>query len=945
MKKTLNSKVLPISLAISSALYSNLGYSQEVDNTEVIQVSGIRSSLTESMDIKKNAASIQDSIVAEDIGKFPDQNVAESLQRISGVMISRTNGEGSKVTVRGFGPKFNAVKVNNRTIATTDRGRDFDFQVLPSELISGADVIKASRANIAEGSLGAYVNVSTARPLNNPGMHAVGSVNMKYNDLSEELDPKFSGIFSNTFNDDTFGVLVGLSQVQSTSRIDSAATNLWASFQADNTEYAPGPISDVNGAPVTSGSIFYPGRAEYNLSEEKRERTSANVTLQWAPSSDVTHTFDYLYSDLSRQEFSNGMQVPLQYSGWTDVVISENQTALSATKESSPIDGLFKQVGQDSTTEVFGFNSEIFANRWAFEGDLSYSKATSDPKGNTFVPHYINHTVDQSIPGQELGLTDADYIKFDATQGDVIAIDSTIDVGDPRSVRAHWNDVRHNELKDEVFEAKFDASYDFEGDIDYIQSVDFGISYTDRKKSQITFKNENGCSNQNIEDEIAKAATNTCGTSRLMSDGLFSINKDSGFLSDVSGNFPREFVIINDLDQFITDIGTLRSEPDWAEELLDEAASVENTEEVLALYTQANFETEFSSFDLTGNFGARYVQTDVSSTGHRKDRISVEKFVDPTRPDTGDGIVLEVEYTDPRPVTENNDYNHLLPSLNVALDYRNGFYVKGAAAQVITRPSLADTGVNKSYNNDRAESFSQSGGNPFLEPYKATQFDLSFEYYHDSGSAYSLNFFHKDITSFISTRTYQEDTGVDIEGWGDLIETITEKGNRTGGTVTGFEIAGLHYFDYLPGFWDGFGVQANYTYTSSEDKDAAAEQLDLDGVKAAGSGLEGFSENSYNVIAFYEKDGFQARLAYNWRDSFLAARQGARSNGTLAEHVEAYGQFDFSTSYDINESFTVNFEAINLTDENILEYADVRERVTLVQYSGVRYQLGLTAKF
>ncbi|MDU0354890.1 TonB-dependent receptor [Paraglaciecola aquimarina] len=547
--------------------------------------------------------------------------------------------------------------------------------------------------------------------------------------------------------------------------------------------------------------------------------------------------------------------------------------------------------------------------------------------------------------GQELGLTDDDYIKFDSSNGDVIAIDTTIDVGNPASVRAHWNDLRHNELKDEILEAKFDGSYNFEGDIDFIQSVDFGLSYTDREKSQVTYIIENGCSNQNIEDPIAQAATNTCGTSRLMSEGLFSVNTDSDFLSDVPGDFPRNFSTINDLDQFITDIGNLRNEPDWAEELLNEAASVENTEEILALYTQANFESEFSNFDLTGNIGARYVQTEVSSTGHRQDRISVEKYIDPTRPDTGDGVVLEVEYTDPRPVTEGYDYNHFLPSLNVALDYRNGFFIKGAAAKVITRPSLEDTGVNRTYFNDRAESFSQQGGNPFLDPYEATQFDLSFEYYAESGSAYSLNFFHKDISSFISTITYREDTLVDIEGWGDLIETITEKGNRSGGTVSGFEIAGLHYFDYLPGFLDGFGVQANYTYTSSEDKEAAAEQLQLDGVKAAGGGLEGFSENAFNIIAFYEKEDFQARLAYNWRDAFLSARQGARSSGILSEHVDAYGQFDFSTSYDINERFTVNFEAINLTNENILEYADVRERVTLVQYSGRRYQLGLTAKF
>ncbi|MGJ8693807.1 MAG: TonB-dependent receptor [Thalassotalea sp.] len=942
-------KLLPLSLAIAGVLSSNFSYAEEIatDDIEVIQVSGIRSSLTKAMSLKQDAPSIQDSIVAEDIGKFPDQNVAESLQRISGVMISRTNGEGAQVTVRGFGPKFNAVKVNSRTMATTDRGREFDFQVLPSELISGADVIKASRANIAEGSLGAYINVGTSRPLTNPGFHAAGSVHMKYNDLSEEATPKFSGIVSDTFADDSIGVLVGVSRTESTSRIDYARTNLWASFQADNADYAPGPIQDVNGNAVTSGAIWYPGRAEYNLSTEERERTSANVTLQWSPTDDITHTFDYLYSDLSRQQFSNGMQIPLQYSGWTDVIVSENQTALSGTKESSPIDGLFQQIGQESTSELFGFNSIIYADKWVIEGDISYSKATSAPRGNTFVPHYINHTVDQSVEGQENGLTDADFIKFDST-GDVIGITSTIDWGNTDSVRAHWNDIRHQELKDEVFEAKLDTSYNFDGE--FIQTIDLGIAYTDREKSQANFLIENGCSNQNLPTDtdaeiIIQGATNTCGTQRPMTDGIFDVSVGQGFLSDVPGNFPRNFVLINNLDQFIADIGNLRSEPDWAEELPDLAASVANTEESLALYAQVNFHREYGAFDLSGNIGARYVQTDVSSSGHRKERISIEKYVDPTRPDTGDGVVLEVEFTEPAEASISNEYDHFLPSLNLALDYRNGYFLKAAAAKVITRPSLGDTGVNRSYNNVRAESFSQSGGNPYLKPYEATQFDLALEYYDESGSAYSVNFFYKDISTFISTLTHTEDTGVDIDGWGDLIETVTEKSNRSGGSVSGYEIAGLHYFDYLPGWLSGFGVQANYTYTSSEDKQAIAEMLFQDGVVGAGGGLEGFSENAYNLIAFYEKDEFQARLAYNWRDDFLAARQGPRSNGQLAEHVEAYGQFDFSASYDVNENLTVSFEAINLTDENILEYADIRERVTLVQYSGVRYQLGVSAKF
>jgi TonB-dependent receptor len=919
----------------------NDNVSKNAEEVEVIQVTGIRRSLTKAMYLKQNASSIQDSIVAEDIGKFPDQNVAESLQRISGVMISRTNGEGAKITVRGFGPKFNAVKLNGRTTATTDRGREFDFQVLPSELISGADVIKASRANIAEGSLGAYVNISTARPLNNPGMHAAGSVNFKYNDLSGETDPKFSGIYRNTFNDDTFGVLVGLSQVKTTSRIDNHSTNLWAKFEADNTEYAPGPIVDESGQPFTEGSIYYPGRAEYNLQEERRERTSANMTLQWTPTDNIVNTFDYLISDLSRQTFSNGMQIPLQYAGWTYVVVSDNQTALSATKPTSPIDGLFKQEGQDSTTQMIGWNTVYTADRWTITADFSYSKADSEPTLNTYVPHFINHTVDQSVPGQELGLTDDDFIEFDSTN-DVIAINSSIDWGNPDSVRAHWNNVQHTELEDKVLEAKLDVSHDFDGK--YIKSFDFGIVYTDREKSSALYQNDHGCSNQNIEDGIARGATNTCGTSKLMTAGLFSVNTGTDFLADVSGNFPRDFVIINDINQFITDIGQLRSEPDWAEELLDEPASVTNLEETMAIYGQINFATEFDSFNLSGNVGARYVQTEASSTGHRQDRLSIEKLIEPSRPDSTDGITLEVAYSDPAPATEKNDHNPFLPSVNLSLDYKNGYYIKAAAAKVITPPALEDTGVNRTFNDQRAEDFRQNRGNPFLLPYEATQLDLSFEFYAESGSAYSFNVFHKDIDSFISSRIFVEDTGVIIDGWGRLEEVISDKGNRSGGTVTGFEVAGLHYFDYLPGLLSNFGVQTNYTYITSEDKDAAGESVEQDGVQSAGSGLEGFSKHSYNIIGFYEDNNFQARLAYNWRDAFLNARQGLRTGG-LPQHVDAYGQFDFSASYNINEMLAVSFEAINITNENIREYADVRERVSLIEYSGRRYQLGVTAKF
>ncbi|MDO6444173.1 TonB-dependent receptor [Colwellia sp. 1_MG-2023] len=937
--KTQKFRLMPLSLAIATALSANSVIAQEkqLSEIETIQVTGIRSSLTESMDMKKNASSIQDSIVAEDIGKFPDQNVAESLQRISGVMISRTNGEGSKVTVRGMGPKFNAVKVNNRTIATTDRGREFDFQALPSELISGADVIKASRANISEGSLGAYINVNTARPLDNPGFSAVGSFDLIYNDLAEKYDPKGTAIISNTFLDDSFGVLIGLTKKTTTNRIDAAGTTHWSSFQADNTTVAPGPITNEAGTTITEGTIWYPGRATYTMDTEERERTSANLTLQWAQNDEIIHTFDMLYSDLSRQALSNGMQVPLQFSGWQDVIVSENMTALKATKSASPIDGLFQERGQDSDTLALGLNSIYLLDNWTLSTDISYSKATADPRGNTLVTNFVNNNVDQSVkpgdegyqPDQHKGfIVGQDYIEFDSRHGDVIQIDSTIDYSDPASVRTHWNDIQHSQIEDEVLEAKFDANYEL--DDGFISSIDFGISYSDREKSQETY-GVDGCG----------AIVSTCGNFLDLEDSLFSINDRSGFLNDVNGDFPRSFVLVNDINDYKEAIGAIRGEPNWTNEIIRPERSVANTEEILAAYGQVNLVGEFETFSWNGNIGLRYVDTTNSSSGHSIERISlIEKPIQ-----DGGGLALEATYTEPAVIKVSTDYQKWLPSFNINMDFGEGFFIKAAAAKVISRPALEDTGVNKNYQqNPRAGDLATSGGNPYLNPYEANQFDTSFEYYDESGNAYSLGLFYKDITSFISTQTMNVDTGLVIEGWGSVYEAITQKSNRNGGTVSGFEIAGLHYFDYLPGWLSGFGIQANYTFTDSKDDDAS--EFDRPNVQSPGSGLEGFSENSYNIIGFYEIDGFQARAAYNWREGFLAYRSGPRigSNG-LPQHVDDYGQLDLSASYDINDSFTVSAEVINATDAHILEYADVRERVTKLQYSGRRYQIGVTARF
>ncbi|WP_020208779.1 TonB-dependent receptor [Gilvimarinus chinensis] len=935
-------------IAVTSACSFNQTLAQgDEPLLEEVVVTGIRKSLEEASDLKRESSVIQDSIVAEDIGKFPDQNVAESLQRISGVSISRTNGEGSKVTVRGFGPSFNLVTLNGRTLATTENGREFDFQVLASELISGADVVKSPMAKTPEGSIGAYIDVKTARPLDTPGLQMAGSINAKYNDLSEETSPEFSGVFSNTFADDTLGVLFGFSRQEGDNRIDAASTSRWATLNASDSDVVLGDIVDTNGEVVTPDTLWYPGRFEFTLDEEERERTGVNVGIQWGPDDSWENTLDYLYTDFSRVATSQGMQVGLQFPGWTDVVASEHGTAVAATKYGvQPHDGLFQVRGEQSETQAVGFNSTKNWDRLELSIDASYSTAKADPRQDTLVPNYVNNNRDPEQFPQGLD-PENDYFTYDTTGGAVLDLNSTIDYADPASVRAHWNHISHQELEDEITELKIDGEYAFDtefGDTFGIDSVSFGASMSDREKVKNVYEtlHEDNCG-------IGEGRMEICGQFRDMDDSVFSVNNNSDYLGDVEGDFPRDFIVINDVGQYHQAISDMTGVSDWPNEVFNETRSSTTSEESIASYIQVNMSGLIFGNPWRGNVGLRYIDTDTESTGYGKERIAIEPRID-----TSNQAILDVYYTDPGQISRSNNYDDILPSLNLSYELTEELMMRFSASKAIARPAIEDIGVNKNYVDVQAVNFSTSGGNPYLNPYEANQLDFSLEYYHSSGSTYSMNVFHKDIETFISTTTYRDDTpdiyvegeyvdsSYSLPGFGTIVETITQKDNRDGGEITGVELAALHYFDYLPGLFSGLGIQANYTYAHSKDENALA--VNLEGVAEPRAGLEGFAEDTYNVIAFYDMNGYQARLAYNWRDDFLQYRTGQRSGG-LPEHVEAYGQLDASFSYDVNDYLTLTAEAINLTDERTLEYVDVKERLSLMQYTGTRYKVGVRMNF
>ncbi|WP_372763328.1 TonB-dependent receptor, partial [Pseudoalteromonas sp.] len=450
---------------LSMLVMVNLGLSTaanaaETNNTnkeiEVIAVTGIHASMVKSMDIKKSSSGVVDAIIAEDIGKFPDQNVAESLQRISGVAIDRDGGEGQLVSVRGLGPEFNAVLVNGRTMATVSGGRAFSFDTLASELINGAEVHKTQSAKLQDGSIGATINITTHRPLSIGEFKAIGSVKSTYDKLSDSHNPTFSGLISDTFDDGKFGVLASLAYSDKDSRSDVAQT----------AGYIPETLDSLTSGEVLE-DVFMPRNYDQIVKTENRERTSGSLVLQYRPHDDLLFTTDALYSkyDVSYREdilahwFESGNIV--------DATLDENRTVVQlATGNNSATDYLNRLSYRPTTTKALGVNMDWQLNDEVnISADVSYSNAKSDGG---------NGTTD-TVAGFFNSYT------FDATQGGSVPVLGFEENLSKDILGANWASIFGDDIEDEIVEARLDTEWMI--DAGSLSKVNFGASHSSRTLS------------------------------------------------------------------------------------------------------------------------------------------------------------------------------------------------------------------------------------------------------------------------------------------------------------------------------------------------------------------------------------------------------------------------------------------------------------------------------
>ena len=903
------------------------------DDVEVIQVKGIVSSLKRAMYNKKESLIVSDGIAAEDLGKFPDLNVAESLQRITGVSIDRSGGEGQFVTVRGFGPQFNNVLVNGRQIATENPGREFSFDVLAAEMISGADVYKSTRSDLQEGGIGATINVSTARPFDIDGFRVAGSVKGTYEELNEKTSPSASVLISNTFNDDSFGVLFSASHQQRDVDINSIGTTGWR----------PGINLSNTAGEVLASNVYIPRNIDHISDEQERTRTNASLVLQYAPSDEISITFDGFMSEFEVDSIQHDL------AAWYEPTRVGSVTVDPETRTATFID----QVGGNAATDfvessgnsrnvsiqALGLNVEWdIQDNLTAKFDVSTSSAENDTSdgGSYFAVIGIVNNYQTSLDGGNF------TTQHDGFNGGSLP---SANLG-----RSHVYGKSGVDNTDDVTE--FRADFVYTPDSDTFTEMKFGAYYQDREKSIQNFSHTNNVAGMFGLYGGYRGAVPSGTLVPYTANNFFNGVTDSWYTYDAAGFFDvlstnSSLQLDNDGTLGIPEGSTaaiIAANNGWDPERTGDFSII--SEEVTSLYLDFVFQGDLGDMPWTVNVGARYSETNTSVDG--AERVLADVIA------TSDTTLFQNVYAGTSaPVTKGGSYANLLPSVNFKLDVQDDMVLRFSFYDSLTRPTLSQLSSVTNIGEPRLQNLTAAGGNPALKPFKSENWDLSYEWYFGDASSLTFAYFNKEVDDFITTLRGEEsivlgdragtldnicgNCGPDQLPPGAIVSDelqgasenflVSRPQNGETAQVNGFEVSLTHVWD------NGFGFSANATVVNSD--------AEIDTTVSQTFALEGLG-NSQNLIMFYEKDAWQARVAFNNREAFL---QTLAAGTGEPEFVETYGQWDASASYDINENITVFVEGINLTGEETLKHGRFAIQTTQIQDTGTRYAIGVRANF
>jgi TonB-dependent receptor len=754
---------------------------QSADELEEVVVTGIRGSLLASMEIKRNATGVVDAISAEDIGKFPDTNLAESLQRIPGVSIDRVNGEGGSVTVRGFGPGFNLVTLNGRQLPAAHVGtitgnptsvgaqgtsRSFDFSTLASEGVSGLEVYKTGNAAAPSGGIGATINIKTIKPLESGDRASIGVKAVFDEGSDNEVTPEVSGLFSWANDGETFGVsaFASYQERKTSSRGISVEQYQFLDYSPTLPNFLPG--SQVVNAPSAGALIALPSNIGISDAQIERERINGMVTIQWAPSENTTITADAMYTSntLNQDSVVPGMWFSRQYSY---IEFDGSPIVAMPVKLIEPIalpggrgKDLFYANYDDNTKDestTIGLNlKHSFSDAWS----VGFDAATSNTKSGGDGPNG-NNSIRMNIAAAGSGWQAAYYGGGSAT--------ATIGVLD-NIPNAHGNGNNLLDVPDistqtfrTIFSEQETDTDQFNLTADWVKndevSVKFGVGAMSTKMHALHSETQdflggwgvgfNPAGQSDIPDPSLLTQVNVLNSlNDLNHDGFPDTNMfpASGYYMTTLGQ--ESFRV--DPWSFAQAMEASTLYPNWDTTNLSPAAYDNNTinEDIYSAFLQAKFEGEIGGMRSQTVIGVRYEQTDVEATAQQN---IVDRFLW-----TSDNDFQRVFGTDLVALGDKADYSNWLPSIDFSVAVNDTMKVRASVSQTIARPQYNNlfmtTAVNGPSTLTMLGGFPTAGrGNASLAPLESTNFDISFEWYYSEGSYASIGFFTKAVNNFVGT--------------------------------------------------------------------------------------------------------------------------------------------------------------------------------------------------
>ena len=989
-------KKSPLALAVSLAMGGGIAYAQEDsadaadEQPQVIEevvVVGIRQSLKKSMELKRNRDGVVDAITAEDIGDFPDGNLAESLQRITGVSIDRDRGEGARVTVRGFGPHFNLVLLNGRQMPTSDGvTRSFDFGNLASEGIAAVEVYKSGQANVPTGGIGSTLNIRTTRPLEAPGTNftaAISAVHDTSTEQGKEWTPEMSALFSKTFADDTFGIALSAVRQERDSGANTANVSGWRTFQGDVNNCWCGvgrsewggipPAGDPNqeNRPGDEDLYSVPQAIGYEMAEYDRTRTNGQLTLQWQPNERVTSTLDYTYSELELQRTYNNLSAWFNFgnqeSTWTD----GPQASPLVYTENLPGD-FSMAAGNDSfraENGAIGLNLLWdVTDRLSLEFDYHNSTAKRSPNS----PYGSN---------SQLSIAAWTRVRTTGHFGEDLPI---LEVGlsnplSPDDMQVTGSVFTNDFSKMDIEQAKIGGSFDF--DFDFIDSIDFGVQLTE-------------VNNRSATSVVQRESWNNQQTPLgAIADLMMPASSSEAFDKIPGGDDARrqtDFYTF-DMVELITRTEELMAagvtpiQPNrngdlgpcgtalCAQEADDNEVDRRTQENSVAAYFQANLSLQAAFIPVDMRVGFRYEKTDVDSQALAPAYTSINWV---SGNEFGVTAAANPDFTELQ-----GDYDVFLPNFDLKLGLTDSLVWRASYSETITRPNYSDIEGGQTIATPlRLDGGLGNRGNPALLPFESQNVDLSLEWYYGEDSYIAAGYFFKDVKNFIGTGTVVENLfnlphpglgplaeearratgasdggtlyswilanradapGVDVEnGTISGVEgrdppspfNLTVPVNLEQATMRGWELVIQHNFGET-----GFGAILNATLAEADvgyDNLSLAQQFVLTGLS-----------DSANIIAFYDKNDISVRLAYNWRDEFLAGTGQNNVGAGPPTYISPYQQLDLSASYWFTDRMQVYLDVLNITNETTHVFGRDKLQTLFAAQLGTRYNIGFRYKF